>query len=1307
MSTFNNSPSILFLSANPTDTSRLRLDLEFREVQEGLLRARSRVNLQQRWATRITDLRRALLEAQPELLHISAHGTPDKGLVFEDDRGYARPVEGEALAELFALFSPQLKCVVLNACYSALQARAIADHVDYVIGMDSAIPDDAAIAFSVAFYDGVAAGKSMEFAFTIGRNAVALEGLGDANSIVLLKKPPDAVCDWGHAPDVPALFGREEELRTLDRWLHRDRVRLILILGFGGVGKTGLSLRFGQGGVGKTDLVLQYARQTQALFQMVIWRSLVSAPSLHELMDDLYVALQGLESPMRVSRDEFTVNMLLDVLRERRILLILDNYESVLDHATESGYRAGYSPYAALIDSLGRLEHDSTLILTSREKPPGLERLEGRDRPVRTLLLGGLDAYNGRRVFEAIGEFQGTEDEWRRIVDFYDGNPLALELAARHILAVYGGDISAFLEETAPVVEDIESLLDWHVTRLPSEELEVLIWLAIDREPVSVAELREDVLSSESRRSLPQTIQSLQRHLPLEREHLRIGLQPVLLEYLTRRLVEGIGDEFRLHPTWIADILASEFADEVGEELNGKSPGPLLRSFALTKATSKSAIRRAQRRLILVPILDRVKNDGRLGSDLRESLFAYLDQLRGTPPDRSYAAGNIITLLIEMGERLDRADLSNLLIRQVNFQNVVLQDVSLAQSELRQVRFRSGFAHLLCLAISDDGRLLAAGDTAGNVHVWTVENDEPWGVLEGHNGWVRCLAFSPDSEYLSSGSEDTTIKVWSLSDGLCEATLLGNRHWVNDLVFDASGKHIVSAGEDGTTRVWDWRTKRCIKELTLGPARVRAVRVISHGAEIVVATEEGRLLVWNLATGQCQQQVQAHEDWIAAIDVSRTEPLLATAGFDSAACLWSLEDRERLQVLRGHQDWLWDVAFSNDGRLLATASRDRCIRVWNVRQGRCERLIEKSHEGTVRAVAFYPNNDRLVSVGQDQALRTWEVHDGKEIGVLLGYANAIWSLATSGRKVVSGGDDAILRLWDTETRECEAQFTGHRARVWCVAFRAPLIASGSSDRTVRVWNIVSGDEVCRIRAHDDWVLALSIDSRGELLVTASSNWDPVVKLWDLNTGQLLCSFTGHTDRIHAVSFGEDSDFIVSSSDDGTVRGWSYREASELFCHNTGFKGVRGKRSPFAMSPEGGPIAFAGDDGLVLWDLESRRAIQTIAPQRGQVTAVAFTDSGRALCLATSTGRIEIWDVGADSPSDVLQSNRPSYQAICHCEEDGVVVAATSRGEIDLWEGGRQSGTMIAPRPYEGLLVKGTKGITRGQRAILHALGAVE
>jgi internalin A len=196
--------TILILAANPESTTRLKLDQEENRIKDAIKRARLREEFRVEVERGVTDdrLRQAILDHRPAIVHFCGHGlgsspgepgrdlvfedeTKSNGLVFEDEFGHPRLIPGEPLADLFRLCAVHVRCVVLNACYSQVQADAIVQHIDYVIGMQRAIGDQAAIRFAQGFYDALGAGEDYRTAFGMGRNAIGLRGIPESLTPVL------------------------------------------------------------------------------------------------------------------------------------------------------------------------------------------------------------------------------------------------------------------------------------------------------------------------------------------------------------------------------------------------------------------------------------------------------------------------------------------------------------------------------------------------------------------------------------------------------------------------------------------------------------------------------------------------------------------------------------------------------------------------------------------------------------------------------------------------------------------------------------------------------------------------------------------------------------------------------------------------------------------------------------------------------------------------------------------------------------------------------------------------------------------
>jgi hypothetical protein len=178
---------ILFLTADPSDAARLRLGQELRDVRERLKLAkeRDRFVLDSREAVRPKDITQAIFDVQPQIVHFSGHGTGKGELCFEDELGNVQTVSSSALTKVFKLVSDRVNCVLLNACYTDTQAKAISDHISFVIGMSQSLGDKAAIAFSVGFYKALSANYSFEKAYDFGCTEIELEGISEYLTPVL------------------------------------------------------------------------------------------------------------------------------------------------------------------------------------------------------------------------------------------------------------------------------------------------------------------------------------------------------------------------------------------------------------------------------------------------------------------------------------------------------------------------------------------------------------------------------------------------------------------------------------------------------------------------------------------------------------------------------------------------------------------------------------------------------------------------------------------------------------------------------------------------------------------------------------------------------------------------------------------------------------------------------------------------------------------------------------------------------------------------------------------------------------------
>lgn len=434
---------------------------------------------------------------------------------------------------------------------------------------------------------------------------------------------PERRRDWGEAPDVSIFYGRTAELNNLEKWIVKEGCRVAAILGMGGMGKTSLSVKL--------------AKEIEANFDWVIWRSLRQAPSVKEILASI---LQFLSPNMTAYLPEDvgeSISQLIDLLKARRCLLVLDSAEAILQPGELAGrYAEEHQDYEELIERVATEPHQSCLVITSLEQIETIALLEGKTLPVRALHLPDLQDRDAWEIFRAKGLLD--EQSWPELTKLYGGNPLVLKIVATTIKELFGGRVVEFLKHKSFVFGNIIGLLDLQFHRLSDFEREILYWLAIEGQPVSYLTLQNNLANSLSETGLIEALESLRRRALIERsteteEITRFGLQPVVMEYITGQLISQVGKE-------IVNIWKTQKIDSA----------VLLRSHALVKASpSDTDAQSLQKDRIMTSILERLRKAFRSPQKVRERLQKIIALMEGQPEyDIGYTKRNFEDLVASL-----------------------------------------------------------------------------------------------------------------------------------------------------------------------------------------------------------------------------------------------------------------------------------------------------------------------------------------------------------------------------------------------------------------------------------------------------------------------------------------------------------------------------------------------------------------------------------------------------------------------------------------------------------------------------------
>jgi WD40 repeat protein/transcriptional regulator with XRE-family HTH domain len=1093
-----------------------------------------------------------------------------------------------------------------------------------------------------------------------------------AETLVTYVKENPAVfsrIDWVGALDVNHFAGREVEVAELTQWIVQERCRMVLLLGIGGIGKSALISFLG--------------RHLAPQFEAVLWRSVRDAPSCEELVADC-ITFFSEEPPSTFPTSlEQRINQLLVCLQAHRCLLVLDNLETLLASGDREGsYLQGYEGYGRLIQRLAESAHQSCVLFTSREKPKEIEPLEGVRAPVRSLRLVGVDVQAAQELLTD-KEIKGTSAAWQQLVASYGGNPLALKIVAQAVLDLFDGDIDRFLQEGELIFNGVRPVLRQQIGRLTPLEHLLLTWLAVLREWTSLDTLGQALHPRVLRTRILEALEALGRRSLLEvGQQASFSLQSVVMEYLTDALGERLSEE----------IVQGDLQQ--------------LRRVALEQAQAKDYVRQTQVRLLVRPLVERLRSE--LGDDaqVETHLLRLLEQFRAEDAaTQGYGPANVIALLTTLRGHLRGLDLSGLAIRGAYLQGVQMQDASLAGATLHETIFTEAFDAIHSVAVSPDGRYLAAGSNSGQVLVWRWMVRAAHLTMRGHTDRVTAIAFSPAGDTLATASWDGTIKLWDVASGATIWTGRDQHVLVTSLAIGPNGK-LVSGSYDGAIHFWALRTGTHLQSLHTQGGPLLAVAWSTNGRLLASGGLDAVIRLWDAEQGTRLWELPGHRAPVCTLAFAQEAPLLASGSYDQEVKLWEVATGTCQRTFSGHSSRVSGVTFSPDGRILASASHDTTIRLWERETGHCTHILQ-GHRDAVTSVAFVPGVDRLLSGSLDRTVRTWDIHSGQHIRTIQSYALALFALAwtSDGRFLVSGDSEATLTRWDVTTRMPVQVLRGHRQRVYAVAWNHTTnrIASGSYDHTIRLWNAETGACTHILQGHTDRVSSVDWSPDGRWL--ASGSYDGSVRIWDT---QEVANFLGRekSGLIEAVVWSPDSRLLASCSEDGLVLVSRVADGSLV----RSFKHA-GPVSALCWSPDGKQLVSGMTEGangvLSLWDVRQGALVRTLEGHSGYIWSIDWSREHDLLVSAASDGTVRWWNPEQGVPLAMVQAHEAWARAV-RISPDGTMVASCGEdGAISLWDmlSHQHMATLRAERPYERLDISGTLGLTNAQRVTLQALGA--
>ncbi|KAF9278120.1 hypothetical protein BGZ68_008766 [Mortierella alpina] len=610
----------------------------------------------------------------------------------------------------------------------------------------------------------------------------------------------------------------------------------------------------------------------------------------------------------------------------------------------------------------------------------------------------------------------------------------------------------------------------------------------------------------------------------------------------------------------------------------------------------------------------------------------------------SRAAANAITILVQAGVQFNGADLRGIQVSgadltgghfdSVSFEGANLNNVNLTRAWLRQADFGQTemsnvhfgikpFLHIqahVAAAGSPDGKLLAVGDTLGDIVVYETTNWKKVYELQGHEFFVSALSFSSTGMSLVSGGCDKKLRIWNLEDG--KSVVLPGLHpdFLRCVAYSPDGRQIASTSADDDVMVLNMGEGDI---LVIPLPEVETLAWSPDGLQLVLGFRDGAIRVFTISTTSIARTYYVGPGIVKSVAYSPDGcRLIACCGTN--IFLWDLQSNNEPLILQDHTDNVTSAVFSPDGQWIAAISVSHSVHIWDGWTGSLVRSVPGRRERGQNVI--FLNNQEIVSDG-DGGLKVWDLNNAIEMvdgGIGIRFQNHTGRVkrveySRDGQSIFSGSKDGTVRQWDSNVRESKVVVRLDSAVEWFTCSPdGQQIAVVDSESQIRLFDRVA-DSIAVPEANGAWAArtgsCVAFSPCGRWI--ASGNETGVVHLWDRKSGDQEQEWVLSSKSIRSLVFLQDGQELVACTKQATTHVWDTRTGA---C-------TEKLNGAGTFSPCGRLMAFPKSFAVGIQHRhETSDKPQLFDGHNAHVICVAWSPCGKWVASGDGEGTMRLWKV---------------------------------------------------------------------------------